>query len=538
VSFDASTSLPGFSGEALTGYAWDFGDGTTGSGVTITHTFAASGRYTVKLTVTNAAGQSDTLSLVVDDVPVARFLARRLSGEQVSFDASSSSPALPGEALTGYAWDFGDGTTGSGVTVTHTFTAPGPFTVQLTVTSSTGQTDTTSFLIQAFPLARFTFKPQSGGRVVFDASTSQPGKQGETLTGYSWDFGDGTAGGGVTVTHTFAGPGPYTVKLTVTSSTGQTNDFSVAVLGGSITGTVYRDANGNGIRDSGEGGLAGWTVYLDADNNGRLEPGEVSTVTAADGSYAFTGLGGGVTYHVRELVPAGWAATTPTGIDVTVGAGKKVARQNFGDAPLPMISGKVLHDFSGNQTNELPLKGWVVYLDANNNGKLDPYEVRTTTAADGSYAFTGLKPGVTYHVRVVVPPGWVATTPTRINVTAVADMSATGNDFGVGLPASVSGNVFYDANADGRKDNGERGLAGWTVFLDANGNGVLDPGEVSVLTDARGNYTLKGLAPGTYTVRLRVKTGWKSLLPPSGFYEMSLTSGEVAGGEDFSATRP
>jgi hypothetical protein len=141
---------------------------------------------------------------------------------------------------------------------------------------------------------------------------------------------------------------------------------------------------------------------------------------------------------------------------------------------------------------------------------------RTTTVADGSYAFTGLTPGVTCQVPLVLPRGWVLTTPTRIEVTATAGLNATGNDFRVALPASISGNVFDDLNADGRKERDERGLAGWTVFLDANGNGKLDPGEVHVLTDDRGNYKFTGLASGTYTIRLVVKSGWKSVLPTGG----------------------
>ncbi len=390
-----------------------------------------------------------------------------------------------------------------------------------------------SLVVDDIPVARFTFTPETGGLVTFDAKTSEAWKKGETLTSYNWNFGDGTISNGLTITHKFAGPGPYTVQLIITSSSGQTDTFSASVLGGSISGTVYKDVNGNGAQNNGERGLAGWAVYLDVSDSGQLDPSDPTAVTAANGNYVFTGLPEGVTYHVRELVFAGWQATTPTEIDVPVNSGRRVTHQDFGDALLPMISGNVFHDFLGNGTEDIPLKGWVVYLNATRNGKPLPGGRRTTTAADGSYAFTGLEPGVTYQVHVVLPKGWLSTTPARIDVTAAAGVDATGYDFGVALPVSITGNVFDDVNADGRTERGERGLSQWTVFLDANGNGVFDPGEVHVLSDSKGNYKFVGLAPGTYTVRLVIKSGWKSVLPQEDSYTVALTSAEVVGGEDY-----
>ena len=81
-------------------------------------------------------------------------------------------------------------------------------------------------------------------------------------------------------------------------------------LAGSISGTVFNDANHNGVQDPGEDGLAGVTVYLDANNNGLHDPGEPSVVTGSDGSYTFNGLvPGGAT--VRQVPPSGWRRTTP-----------------------------------------------------------------------------------------------------------------------------------------------------------------------------------------------------------------------------------
>jgi hypothetical protein len=79
-----------------------------------------------------------------------------------------------------------------------------------------------------------------------------------------------------------------------------------------IQGSVFVDANANGIRDTGESNLAqaGITVWLDQNHNGVLDAGEVSTTTQADGTYQFTGLAPG-TYTVAQQAPSGWTQTAP-----------------------------------------------------------------------------------------------------------------------------------------------------------------------------------------------------------------------------------
>ena len=319
-------------------------------------------------------------------------------------------------------------------------------------TSVLGIIGASSLVIDDVPTANFTVSAGSNGRMTFDARNSLPGtgKKHETITTCCWNFGDGTTGNGMTITHKFTGAGPFTVTLTVTNSSGQTGTFSVAVLGGAISGTVYNDTNANGSRGSKEPGLANWPVYLDAEVNGQLVPDVASTLSAANGSYTFTGLTIGTTYIVHEMIDSQWLATTPTRMEVPIKSKQTVTGQNFGNALFPIISGKVFDQLS---TGNLPLKGWLVYLYATKNGKIIPSSgILAITAADGSYAFTGLKPGVTYQVSIVAPIGWVATTPTQIDVTAVADTNKTANDFGFAVAASSHGNVFY---AGISKDDGE-----------------------------------------------------------------------------------
>ena len=77
-----------------------------------------------------------------------------------------------------------------------------------------------------------------------------------------------------------------------------------------IQGTKWNDLNGNGVKDAGEPGLAGWTIYIDQNNNAKLDSGEKSTTTDANGNYSFTNLEPG-TYTVAEVQRPGWQQTSP-----------------------------------------------------------------------------------------------------------------------------------------------------------------------------------------------------------------------------------
>jgi len=143
--FDAGTSSD--ADGTVTGYAWDFGDGTTGTGRTAAHTYGAAGTYAVTLTVTDDQGATAKRTVSVSVVapppnvaPTAAFTAAT-GGSTGTFDASASSDG--DGRVTGYRWTFGDGSTGTGVTASHEYAADGTYTVTLTVTDDDGATTTT-----------------------------------------------------------------------------------------------------------------------------------------------------------------------------------------------------------------------------------------------------------------------------------------------------------------------------------------------------------------------------------------------------------
>jgi PKD repeat protein len=146
-SFDASTAKD--TDGTITGYAWEFGDGGTGSGKTASHTYSRAAYYSVRLTVTDNDGKTNTTRRMVKagDLPPTASFTARCQGGTCTFDGSASSDEEG--AVGGHSWNFGDGTTGTGRTVSHTFPNVGKnYTVVLTVTDSKNQTGRTSRVVR------------------------------------------------------------------------------------------------------------------------------------------------------------------------------------------------------------------------------------------------------------------------------------------------------------------------------------------------------------------------------------------------------
>jgi len=317
-----------------------------------------------------------------------------------------------------------------------------------------------------------------------------------------------------------------------------------------IRGFVYRDNNDNGLRESGESGIAGVDVQIVS-----LESiaGVVSrtTKTLSDGSYSFLSLPPG-RYRISEMSqPVGYfdGKDSPGTVRSQTRGRNSVNDQiteirldgndsgiefNFGEIEPSSLSGHVcvampgFDCFSTEPNSISPLPG--VKIDLVNAAGV--IVATTSTAGDGSYRFDNLPSGV-YSIIETQPADLLdglsrtgaingGAVGNAISGTRIEQIVLGGGQQGVNYdfcelpPASLSGHVYQDDNNDGVRQDSEQLLAGVTIRLFDDAGNII--GEVA--TNEEGYYEFTGLGKGTYRI---------DETTPDGYLDGKESIGRIAG---------
>ncbi len=291
----------------------------------------------------------------------------------------------------------------------------------------------------------------------------------------------------------------------------------------SLEGAKFEDVNGNGARDPDEPGLPGWTIQLFEASDGELELTSetpiAETTTGADGSYEFSQMPPGV-YYVKEVLKDGWIQTLAPERDIEIGDGVHEACLDFGNTRMDVV-----------KRFELQLD--VVKPDVTYYAQYLMNDVPMTTelvADEDPHLFAGeetLKWGytigaVSWYAVYGSEHIWLGSTDGE-----TLEQLETLNTFH--YDPLVGGHKFNDLNGNGVWDEGEPGLAGWTIQLWRLPGQVpvaeVNPATVADLyaetvTGADGSYSFEGALPGTYYVTEVLKDGWEQTLKPEGTFEI------------------
>ncbi len=238
----------------LTAYncLWDFGGGQTSSLNIYNYSFVNPGTYNLRFTV-QPGGECENyidFQLFVEEVS-AGFTTdpASLTTCNVPFEVDFTSTSSANVAS--YNYTFGDGESSAQANTSHTYQTSGTYPVVLTVTSVNGCIATTSAqVIIHSPDATFAFTEGEGCAPLLE-TFNYTGTSGSTITGYTWNFGDGSPSveQAPPVAHTFQNAGEYTVTLTVTDGNCTSSSTQTVNVGNPIESELTFMLFDEGIND-------------------------------------------------------------------------------------------------------------------------------------------------------------------------------------------------------------------------------------------------------------------------------------------------
>jgi len=217
--FESSSNLltatfTDLSGAKAESWQWDFGDGNTSTQQNPAHTYGSQGDYEVCLSVDGPCG-SDAVCKTVSILcppPVADFEAQ---AEELTVAFSDSSSNNPSQWL----WSFGDGSSSDQQNPSHTYDAPGNYTVCLLASSLCGGEQTCQEISVGCPPPQAGFSLETDELQVMLSDTSSP-----AASQWFWEFGDGNTSTAQNPVHEYSSPGTYNICLTASSACGSSID--------------------------------------------------------------------------------------------------------------------------------------------------------------------------------------------------------------------------------------------------------------------------------------------------------------------------
>ena len=520
VTADASASTAG--SNPISSYTFTFGDGTSAgpqSGAIAGHTYAAGGTYSLKVSVTDSAGNSSaTTKTVTVGAPFATLtVTPSAGGAPLSVTASAAGSTDP-IAISGYTFNFGDGSALVGPQASsgasHTYTSGGTYTVTVTVTDSAGATATTTAGVSVgSPHAAFTLSPASGPAplsVSVDASGSTDAL---AITSYSFDFGDGTTAGpqaGSVANHVFAAGGTFTVKVTITDAAGATNSTTHPVtVGAPVAALQVNPVSG------------GAPLNVTADASGSTDPVAISSYTFNFGDGTVVGPQPGskathtytasgpytVTVSVADSTGASSSASASVSVTVPPSASLAVTPPS-GPAPLSVTA-----DASASTAGTNPIASYT--FDFGDGTKVGPQ-----ASATASHVYTA---GGSYSVIVTV------TDTIGVTSTATAAVTATAPPTAALTVSPSSGATPFAVTADASGSTaGSKPIATYNFnFGDGTTTGAqAAPSAVHTYT-AAGSYTVTVTVTDTGSATATATRSVIAIAPPVAALSVSPQAGGV-----------
>ncbi len=305
-------SVP-FGGSTITAWNWNFGDGNTSNTQNPTNTYASSGTYQVSLEITSSDGCSVTSTQSVDvyENPVADYTFNEAcEGDITNFTDVST---IGVGSISSWSWDFDDGNTSNQQNPTNSYSTLGVYSVDLTVTTADGCSNTSTQNVGMYPLpvADFTFTDAclNTNFVLTDQSTISSG----AVTGWNWDFGDGSTSTSQNGSNTYGTDGTYNVTLTAVSDHACTDNITQTVTVHPLPNAAFTNTDVCALLNTDftdistvtSGAITDWSWYF----------GDGGTSTAQDPTHMFTI---GNTYTTSLVVSTALGCEDSVANDVTV----------------------------------------------------------------------------------------------------------------------------------------------------------------------------------------------------------------------------